>query len=162
MAYYSQKRTHSMTTRSREQIYTSPAAKRRRTTSTDATKHPSHLSRIESLPTEILQLVFFASLNGNLLRASPRIAAKLSGSRNIYRTGFFIAFYHPHILELRDAFKFNYLLPHVESPISSWEVRSMQKIVLESRWCTFGWFKSIQPLAECRCGRYSPTVTRED
>jgi hypothetical protein len=133
-----------MITRSREPIYSSPAAaKRRRTNSTDAPEPPSHLSRIESLPTEILQLVFFASLNGNLLRASPRIAAKLSGSRNIYRTAFFIAFYHPHILELRDAFKFNYLLPDVKSPIPSWEVRSMQKIVLDSRWCTFGWFKSL-------------------
>lgn len=106
-------------------------------------KESSPISRIESLPTEILQLIFFGSLNGNLLRASPRVAIKLSGSKTIYRAAFLVAFYHSHILELRKAFKFSYLLADLEVPIPSWEVRSMQKIVLDSRWCTFGWFKGL-------------------
>lgn len=132
-----------MTTRSRDPTYSSPAVKRQRSTSVGVTTYPSCLSRLESLPTEILQLIFFASLNGNLLRAAPRIASKLSGSRGVYRTAFLIAFYHPHILDLRSAFKFDHLLSDMVIPIPSWEVRSMQKIVLDSQWCTFGWFKSL-------------------
>jgi hypothetical protein len=65
------------------------------------------------------------------------------GARIFYRTAFSLAFYHPHILELREVFKFDYLLLQLELPIPSWEVRSMQKIVLDSRWCTFGWFRSL-------------------
>jgi hypothetical protein len=130
-----------MVTKSLESSYTSPAAKRACYKTLNPLPQTIRISRIESLPTEILQLVFFAALNGNLLRAAARIAAKLSGSRNIYRTAFFTAFYHPHIVELCDAFKFDYLVPHLEVPIASWELRSMQKIVLDSRWCTFGWFK---------------------
>lgn len=127
---------------SSESSYLSPAAKRQRA-GTDDVKKSSPISRIESLPTEILQLIFFGSLNGNLLRASPRIAIKLSGSKTIYRTAFLVAFYHSNILELRKAFNFDYLLSDVELPIPGWEVRSMQKIVLDSRWCTFGWFKGL-------------------
>ena len=91
MSYYSQKRTRSMTTRSLEPMYLFPAANRPRTDDFDVSAYWSLLSCIDSLPTEILQLIFFVSLNGNLLRAAPRIAAKLSGSRNIYRTAFFVA-----------------------------------------------------------------------
>ena len=143
MAYYSQKRRRSLMTSSRESTYSSPAVKRPRTDCVDAKANLAPLSRIESLPTEILQLIFFASLNGNFLRSAPRIAAKLSGSRNIYRTAFFVAFYHPYVLELRDAYRFNHLLLCVETPIPSWEIRSMQKVVLDSRWCTYGWYESL-------------------
>jgi hypothetical protein len=146
MALYNHKRTHSTLEYASEPSYTSTVAKRPRPNPIDAEYHPSTIStssRIETLPTEILQLIFFASLNGNLLRAAPRIAAKLSGSKNIYRTAFSLAFYHPHILQLREVFKFDYLLLQLELPIPSWEVRSMQKMVLDSRWCTFGWFRSL-------------------
>src|SRR5205823_3839839 len=80
-------------------------------------------SLFENLPTEILQQIFFAGLNGNLLKASPRIAVKLSGSQNIYRTSFFIAFYHHQILELRKEFRFEYLVPYIEVPVPAWELR---------------------------------------
>jgi hypothetical protein len=149
MTPYSHKRTHSVTVKSSDLTYLSPAVKRPRTASVNVTlnpsrlSRPSHQSRIECLPTEILQIIFFTSLNGNLLRAAPRIAAKLSGSRSIYRTAFFVAFYHPHLVQLRDAFKFDYLLPDVEKAILSWDIRSMQKIVLDSRWCTYGWFRGL-------------------
>jgi hypothetical protein len=140
-----QKRTHSVTSSSPESTYLSPAAKRPRTVCVTGTAHPSPFpsSPIECLPTELLQIIFFTCFNGNLLRAAPRIAAKLSGSRSIYGTAFFVAFYHPHLAELRDGFKFDYLLSDSQKVIPSWEVRSMQKIVLDSRWCTYGWFRGL-------------------
>ena len=98
---------------------------------------------IEILSTEILQQIFFASLNGNLLKAIPRIAVKLSRSQNIYRTSFFIAFYHHKLLELRKEFRFEYLLPEVEEPLPFWELRSMVKAVLDSWWCKWSWVKNV-------------------
>lgn len=161
MASNNHKRTHSAMVMFGEPSYSSPAAKRARADTADE-KEASPISRIESLPTEILELIFFGSLNGNLLRASPRIAVKLSRSKTIYRTAFLVAFYHPNILELRKAFKFQYLLPDLQTPIPSWEVRSMQKIVLDSRWCTFGWFKSqASELLDYACDLYRNVYAKD-
>jgi hypothetical protein len=117
-----------------------PTAKRPRQDTPRTSLTPG---RLEQLPTEILQQIFFASLNGNLLEASLRIAAKLSGSQNIYRTAFFISFYHHKILELRHEFRFEYLLPEIEFPVPFWELRSMAKAVLDSRWCTWLWVQNL-------------------
>ena len=95
---------------------------------------------LEELPAEILQQIFFTALNGNLLRASPRIASKLS-DQAVYRTAFFVAFYHKNLVDLRDVYK--YLLPEITTQIPYWELRSMVKVVLDSRWCTWGWFKEL-------------------
>jgi hypothetical protein len=49
------------------------------------------LSRLESLPVELVEIIFFYDLNINLPRASPLLAAKLSSER-IYRTLIILAF----------------------------------------------------------------------
>ena len=95
---------------------------------------------LEQLPAEILQQIFFGALNGNLIRASPRIAAKLS-SQAVYRTAFFVAFYHQNLIDLRKLH--TYLLPDIVTKVEYWELRSMVKLVLDSRWCTWGWFSSL-------------------
>lgn len=114
-----------------------PQKRPRLNESSQALEVPCHL---ESLPAEILQQIFFTSLNGNLIRASPRIALKLS-NQAVYRTAFIVAFYHQNLVELCDLYK--YLLPQITTQIPYWELRTMVKIVLDSRWCTWGWFKTL-------------------
>ena len=92
------------------------------------------------MPAEILQQIFFEALNGNLIRASPRIATKLS-NQAVYRTAFLVAFYHQNLVELCELY--TYLLPEVVIKIPYWELRSMVKTVLDSRWCTWGWFRGL-------------------
>jgi hypothetical protein len=117
------------------------------------------LCRLEQLPSDILQQIFFAALNGNLLRASPRIATKLS-SRAVYRTAFFVAFYHQNLVELGSLYK--YLLPEITTKIPYWELRSMIKIVLDSRWCTWGWFKTLHSeLMQDAVSRFKQIATKE-
>jgi hypothetical protein len=94
---------------------------------------------LERQPSEFLQQIFFGALNGNILRASRRIAVKLS-NQAVYWTAF-VAFYHQNPVELRTLY--NYLLPEITTQIPYWEIRSMVKIVLDSRWCTWGWFKTL-------------------
>jgi len=95
---------------------------------------------LENLPAEIVQQIFFTALNGNLIRASPRIGVKLS-NQAVYRTAFIVAFYHQNLVELRDLYK--YLLPQITTQIPYWELRTMVKVVLDSRWCTWDWFKAL-------------------
>ena len=114
--------------------------KRRRSDKYDPPRDATR-SYIEEIPTEILQQIFFSALNGNLVRASKRIAVKLSGSNTLYRLSFFITFYHDCLLELRDDFKLHSIMPEVEYPIPYWETRSMLKLVLDSRWCTGSWVR---------------------
>ena len=101
------------------------------------------ISTLELLPTEILQQIFFAALNGNLFRAAPRIAVKLSGSQAIYRAAALVAFFHRSIPQLRDVFNVDYLLQEITQPLPSWELRSMVKVVYGSKWCTLGWWKAL-------------------
>ena len=106
----------------------------------ETTSFPQTPCPLEQLPAEILQQIFFGALNGNLIRASPRIAAKLS-DQAVYRTAFLVAFYHQSLVELHELYA--YLLPEVVTKIPYWELRSMVKIVLDSKWCTWGWFRGL-------------------
>ena len=96
---------------------------------------PCHL---ELLPAELLQQIFLTSMNGNLLTTTPRIAVKLSGSKVFYRAAFILAFYSHDVEKMFDIYNLHYLVPILDLPLSSWDVRSMTKAVLDSRWCTYG------------------------
>jgi hypothetical protein len=120
--------------------FTNDALAQKRPRLNESSKALEVSCHLESLPTEILQQIFFTALNGNLIRASPRIGLKLS-NQAVYRTAFIVAFYHQNLVELRDLYK--YLLPQITTQIPYWELRTMVKIVLDSRWCTWDWFKTL-------------------
>jgi hypothetical protein len=98
---------------------------------------------LEELPTELLQQIFFTALNGNLLKASPRVAVKLSGSDAVRQAAFFLCFYSPDIAKIRDHFEFRGILSDVCVPVPFWELRSMTRAVLNSSWCKWGWVKNF-------------------
>src|SRR5206468_2139754 len=85
---------------------------------------------LEGLPTELLQQIFFTALNGNLLKASPRVAVKLSGSDAVRQAAFFLCFYSPDIAKIRDHLQFKGILSDVCVPVPFWELRSMTHAVL--------------------------------
>ncbi|KAJ9602320.1 hypothetical protein H2200_013175 [Cladophialophora chaetospira] len=116
------------------------ANKRRKTSASkeDAVPASCHL---ESLPVELLQQIFLTSMNGNLLTASPRVAVKLSGTKAVYRAAFLLAFYSHDINNMFDLYGLHYLVPILDVPLSSWDIRSMTRAVLNSRWCTWGQVK---------------------
>ncbi|OCT46642.1 hypothetical protein CLCR_01857 [Cladophialophora carrionii] len=93
---------------------------------------------LENLPDELLQQVFLTAMNGNLLTASPRIAVKLSGTKAVYRAAFLLAFYSHDVDKMFSAYNLHYLVPILDLPLSSWDVRSMTRAVLNSSWCTWG------------------------
>ncbi len=97
---------------------------------------------LESLPAELLQQIFLTSMNGNLLTASPRIAVKLSGSKAVYHAAFLLAFYSHDADNMFNIYDLNYLVPILDLPFSSWDVRSLTRAILGSRWCTWGLVKS--------------------
>jgi hypothetical protein len=98
---------------------------------------------LEELPTELLQQIFFTALNGNLLKASPRVAVKLSGSDAVRQAAFFLCFYSPDIAKIRDHFEFRGILSDVCVPVPFWELRSMTRAVLNSSWCKWSWVKNF-------------------
>ncbi|KIX07928.1 uncharacterized protein Z518_02582 [Rhinocladiella mackenziei CBS 650.93] len=100
---------------------------------------PCHL---EALPTELLQQIFLVSMNGNLITASPLIAIKLSGQTSVYRAAFLLAFFSHDVDKLFNIHKLHYMIPMLDLPPSSWDVRSMTRAVLNSRWCTWSQVKS--------------------
>lgn len=97
------------------------------------------MSKIETLPEEVLERIFVDSANGNLLLAAPRIAVRLSRNESIYRVAFALAFYNHQLYDFLAALGISRLIPSVDLPMNSWDVRSMTKAVLRSRWCTCGW-----------------------
>ncbi|EXJ64964.1 hypothetical protein A1O7_01303 [Cladophialophora yegresii CBS 114405] len=80
-------------------------------------------------------------MNGNLLTASPRIAVKLSGTQAVYRAAFLLAFYSHDVDNMFTIYNLHYLVPILDLPLSSWDVRSMTRAVLNSSWCTWGQVK---------------------
>ena len=113
-------------------------ANKRRKTSGGSENPPSPQCYLEALPAELLQPIFLMSMNGNLLTASPRIAVKLSGTNAFYRAAFLLALYSHDVEKMFDIYKLHYLIPMLDLPLSSWDVRSMTRAVLNSRWCTWG------------------------
>ncbi|EXJ75967.1 uncharacterized protein A1O5_00475 [Cladophialophora psammophila CBS 110553] len=96
---------------------------------------------LEALPAELLQQIFLASMNGNLLVASPLIAVKLSGMKALYHAAFLLAFFSHDVDRQFDIHKLHFLIPRLELPLSSWDIRNMTKAILASRWCTWGQVK---------------------
>jgi len=98
---------------------------------------------LEGLPTELLQQIFFTALNGNLLKASPRVAVRLSGSDAVRQAAFFLCFYSPDIAKIRNHFEFRGILSDICVPVPFWELRSMTRAVLNSSWCKWSWVKNF-------------------
>jgi hypothetical protein len=123
---------------------TSPPSKRKchGLSSAKASAEPQRCY-LEGLPAELLQQIFFTALNGNLLKASPRIAVKLSGSDAIRQAAFFLCFYSPDIAKIRDRFEFRGILSDICVPVPFWELRSMTRAVLNSSWCKWSWVKNF-------------------
>lgn len=107
-------------------------------------KNPQlHRAHIESLPAELLEYILIGSGNANLLKASPKIAVKLSGSQTLQRAVFIMAFYGHQAEELFKLFNFHDLIPFLDDEISSWQIRSLTKASLNSRWCTWQWVQDM-------------------
>lgn len=115
--------------------------KRRKTNLGDA-KCQSNPCYLEALPTELLQQIFLVSMNGHLITASPLIAIKLSGQTPVYRAAFLLAFFSHDVDKLFNIHKLHSMIPMLDLPLSSWDVRSMTRAVLNSRWCTWGQVKA--------------------
>ncbi|KAJ9608084.1 hypothetical protein H2200_007072 [Cladophialophora chaetospira] len=104
---------------------------------------PRRLSQLESLPCELLEQIFLNCCNGNLLLAAPIVAAKLSGRRSLYAVCYIASFYSNQAGEILYYYGLSDLASMIPSTFSSWELRSMTKAVLRSRWCTFGFAESF-------------------
>jgi hypothetical protein len=111
-------------------------------------------SPLEQLPSELIEPIFLHSLNGNLIRASRIIASKLQSP--LFRRGIFIiAFCQEHLPELRKVLHLGDVLDSVILPIRAWDLRSIVKVVLDSKWCTVGFFKKIAyELQDYACNLY--------
>jgi hypothetical protein len=105
-------------------------------------RNVSRSSRLESLPTEILQQVFITAANGNLIAASPVVGMKLSGSGGFYCATFMMAFYSHMASEMFEVHQLRSYKKHLGAVISSWDVRSLTRAILEGVWCTYGLVKS--------------------
>ncbi|OJJ96361.1 hypothetical protein ASPACDRAFT_34839 [Aspergillus aculeatus ATCC 16872] len=99
-------------------------------------------SLLESLPNELIEKIFLHSLNVNLARSSPILAAAVSTER-IYRALILLAFWDdstelsasPYSRESRDAI-FRTLRPLDYAPISLAQRKDLQTAILHCRWCT--------------------------
>ncbi|KAJ9616461.1 hypothetical protein H2200_000179 [Cladophialophora chaetospira] len=108
------------------------------------------ISAIEDLPAEILQSIFFKACNGNLLLAAPRIAVRLSGIESIYAATFAIAFYSHQLEEVLGLFNLKHWTSTIPLPYRVWQIRSMTKAVLGSRWCTCEWVRDFMTQLKSR------------
>ncbi len=84
----------------------------------DAGSKRVSVSRLESLPAELLEQIFLASANGNLLLAAPRIATRLSGSETLYRAVFTLAFYNHRLRDTLDSLQISFLVPWSEPALN--------------------------------------------
>ncbi|KAL1999102.1 hypothetical protein VTN02DRAFT_5050 [Thermoascus thermophilus] len=102
----------------------------------------SRLSRLECLPVELIEKIFLYSLEVNLPRASPVLAAALSRER-IYRAFILLAFWEdsPAAEDASDESESRTAIartmrPLDYSPLDSEQRRALQSAVLRCRWCT--------------------------
>ncbi|KAJ5972907.1 uncharacterized protein N7479_002825 [Penicillium vulpinum] len=104
--------------------------------------HPC--SRLESLPVEILQLIFLHSLEVNLPRASLRLSQVLS-TPLLYTWLIRLAFSSPNSGSREGFFTPDFLPPPLDFWALSWEERQqLQTNLLACRWCTFPLFRRCQ------------------
>ncbi|CAG8090187.1 unnamed protein product [Penicillium salamii] len=101
-------------------------------------------SRLESLPVEILQLIFLHSLEVNLPRASPRLGNALS-SPLLYTWLIRLVFSSPNPGSREGFFTPDFLPPPLDFWALSWEERAhLQTTLLACRWCTFTLLRKCQ------------------
>ncbi|KAJ5205374.1 hypothetical protein N7491_004004 [Penicillium cf. griseofulvum] len=104
--------------------------------------HPC--SRLESLPVEILQLIFLHSLEVNLPRASPRLGQALS-TPLLYTWLIRLAFSSPNSGSREGFFTPDFLPPPLDYWALSWKDRQqLQTNLLACRWCTLPLFRRCQ------------------
>jgi hypothetical protein len=107
------------------------------------------LSPLESLPTEIIQKIFFHSIEVNLARASP-IFSRCLTSESIYRICLLYSFFDENTeCKIQDkplgktitkAFR-----PAEYHTLDGEERRRLQAAVLDCRWCTYDRVKACLP-----------------
>lgn len=106
--------------------------------------HHHHLSKLECLPPELLEKVFFHSLSINLPRSSPRIAAVLS-KPIIYKWLIRLAFSSTNPSSRHGFFTEDFL----PSPLEFWALSNVERTLLQQeiltcRWCTLQLFRECQ------------------
>ncbi|KAJ5598558.1 hypothetical protein N7537_008642 [Penicillium hordei] len=101
-------------------------------------------SCLESLPVEILQLIFLHSLEVNLPRASPRLSQALS-TPLLYTWLIRLAFSSPNSGSREGFFTPDFLPPPLDFWALSWKERQkLQTDLLACRWCTFSLLRKCQ------------------
>ncbi|OGM50210.1 hypothetical protein ABOM_001148 [Aspergillus bombycis] len=120
----------------------SQAIKRARYLITKPPKQPrKQLSRLETLPVELIEKIFLQSLNVNLPRASASLAATVSSER-IYRALILLAFWNdvPSATGPFDAVSASaitkILRPLDYIPLDLDERGALQSAILRCKWCT--------------------------
>ena len=104
--------------------------------------HPC--SRLESLPVEILQLIFLHCLEVNLPRASPRLSNALS-SPLLYSWLIRLVFSSTNPSSREGFFTPDFLPPPLDFWALSWEERQqLQTTLLACRWCTLPLLRRCQ------------------
>jgi hypothetical protein len=96
------------------------------------------LSRLESLPVELIEKIFLYSLNVNLPRASPSLAATVSSER-IYRALILRAFWNDvpgSTVSGPEAAIARILRPLDYVPLTFDERASLQSTIIRCKWCT--------------------------
>ncbi|KAF7113972.1 hypothetical protein CNMCM5793_006155 [Aspergillus hiratsukae] len=95
------------------------------------------LSVLETLPVELIEKIFLYSLNVNLPRASPSLAAAVSSER-IYRVLILLAFWNDSAPEAEDPDSAisRILRPLDYVPLQDDDREILQTSILRCRWCT--------------------------
>ncbi|GFF35930.1 hypothetical protein IFM61606_04084 [Aspergillus udagawae] len=115
----------------------SKSNKRARLWAARPSKRRKTLSILETLPVELIEKIFLYSLNVNLPRASPSLAAAVSGER-IYRVLILLAFWNDSAAgaEDPDSAISRILRPLDYVPLQDDDRQSLQTSILRCRWCT--------------------------
>lgn len=101
-------------------------------------------SRLESLPNEIIQLIFLHSLEINLPRASPRLARALSNPV-LYTWLIRLVFSSTNPGSREGFFTPDFLPPPLDFWALEWEQRQqLQSTILACRWCTLPLMRRCQ------------------
>ncbi|EAL85661.1 conserved hypothetical protein [Aspergillus fumigatus Af293] len=111
--------------------------KRARLWAARPSKRRKTLSLLETLPVELIEKIFLYSLNVNLPRASPSLAAAVSSER-IYRMLILLGFWNDSASEAEDPDSAisRILRPLDYAPLQDDDRENLQTSVLRCRWCT--------------------------
>ncbi|RHZ48221.1 uncharacterized protein CDV56_102478 [Aspergillus thermomutatus] len=115
----------------------SKSNKRARLWAARPSKRRKTLSILETLPVELIETIFLYSLNVNLPRASPSLAAAVSSER-IYRLLILLAFWNDSASEAGDPDSAisRILRPLGYVPLQDDDREILQTSILRCRWCT--------------------------